>query len=98
MQRLLFKPVLAVTLQDRFLLPPILPTQCWTLGGVHMYTEPGLRTAELRPFVLPPGPYGRDAPGAPNFPPICRTFHGTSTSCRMEEQCPCSHARDRAWF
>lgn len=71
--------------------------QCWTLGGAHVYTQRGLRTVELRPFTLPPGPAGRGAPGAPAFPPICRSFVGTHSSCRMEERCPCSHARVRAW-
>lgn len=42
-------------------LPVPASVQCWMLAGAHMYSEPGLRTVELRPFVLPPGPSGRGA-------------------------------------
>lgn len=72
--------------------------QVWLLLGPKVYSEPQLQTAELRPFALPPGPAGVGARGAPAFPPICPNFHGTIPSCRLEEQCPFSHARVRAWF
>lgn len=73
------------------LLKEHLQAEVWRLEE-YVYEIPGMVTAELRPYAVPPG-----QPGAPRFPPRCRAFNGQRHSCAAGRWCECSHAWQRAW-
>ena len=75
----------------RFMLQRFLSDEVWLSFGPKVYSQPGLETAELRPFPLP-----RDVgSAAPRFPPACPAFKCTAASCSQEERCQWGHAAVR---
>jgi len=65
-----------------------LSAEVWVLLGAKVYSQQGLRTAELRPWDTL----------RPTFQPTCCRFNGTSGSCSHEQHCPNSHAKARLFL